>query len=162
MRKVEKEISNVPRSSTATPSSSDISAIYNNMKNLNLKNVPMIDPPPLPTAIKSHVVGVDFPSKGGVYSIPPEVQVNFNSQAHNSGAVLSALRTLQDKIRKLEGERAYFSDQCNDLKAQLQNLRNHSDHDALLSNVSIQVLHKYVMIEAHEMSIEVLLSSRGT
>jgi predicted nucleic acid-binding Zn-ribbon protein len=58
-------------------------------------------------------------------------QTSFSSNIHNSRAVLSALRALQDKIRNLEAERTSFSQQCSSLQSELHSAKErlHNEED---------------------------------
>lgn len=47
----------------------------------------------------------------------------------NSRAVLGALRALQEKIKKLEGERAHYREECARLESALSETRATADHD---------------------------------
>ena len=65
-----------------------------------------------------------------------------SASASSSKAVLAALRALQDKIRRLESERAQALDETSQLKHQLQNQEIEFEHakqrETLASNKSLQ------------------------
>jgi len=51
-----------------------------------------------------------------------------SASASSSKAVLAALRALQDKIRRLEAERAQATEECSQLRQQMKNLEIEADH----------------------------------
>ena len=67
-------------------------------------------------------------------------QTSFSSNIHNSRAVLSALRALQDKIRNLETERSQFSHQCSSLQVELSNAKNKLQTEENTANIEAQRL----------------------
>jgi len=86
-----------------------------------------------------------------------------NASASSSKAVLAALRALQDKIRRLETERAQALDECAQLRHQLKNQEIETEHHRQRESLSAQKnLHDarsaYEKVLAEKTDLEVRLA----
>ena len=85
------------------------------------------------------VVDMDENTEEGALNLSSSMSIHTSQSG--SKAVLAALRALQDKIRRLDGERQAAVDECNGLKAQIKSMEIDFEHmkqrDSLLSNQAL-------------------------
>mmetsp|Transcript_38177 Transcript_38177/g.50296 ORF Transcript_38177/g.50296 Transcript_38177/m.50296 type:complete len:659 (-) Transcript_38177:43-2019(-) len=86
---------------------------------------------------KSVVTPSPQPAQQNLLSTPM-MNSMMNTSTNTSKAVLSALRALQDKIRRLEGERAKAIDECSRLQERLQQVEVESNHLRQVDAISAQ------------------------
>lgn len=79
----------------------------------------------------------------------------FNHSASSSKAVLAALRALQDKIRRLETERASALDEAAQLRSQLKSQEIESEH-----NKEKDILHNQKSLQEARLSYERVLTEK--